>query len=267
MTIYFGLELDDLVFPQWDRTQGGIHHFGPQKLLYFLEAHLGLIGHPANNEYLRIEQYRQALQRYLDQEGDTFYRRSFSADQLAAATTLLSMRDDLLLSGWDFQCPGDEVPERLQVLSAVESYFTRNPSNDPESGLVLSPGYADRFCKALQKLDEKRIAIEQLFLNEPLELLPSHLRRLFRMLEKQGTDLQTLGQSEKYPDSDLGWFQKALSRQGPAKAPRKLKNDGSLLILRAKRETDAAHFLARLFRRNPAFRPLCLLPEKKPGPG
>ena len=81
MTLYFGLEFDDLIFHHQDCTKGGIQYLGPQKLLAMLEAHLGLSGHPANNEHLRIEQYRQALQSHFLQNPTVFYQRSFQADQ------------------------------------------------------------------------------------------------------------------------------------------------------------------------------------------
>ncbi|MBK7869654.1 MAG: hypothetical protein IPJ74_02720 [Saprospiraceae bacterium] len=72
MTIYFGLGLDDVVFPKPKQTTGAQHYLGPQGILYTLESHLGLIGHPPENEYLRIEQYRQALQAYLQKQPDVF---------------------------------------------------------------------------------------------------------------------------------------------------------------------------------------------------
>ena len=70
MTLHFGLELDDLVYPKSIHQQqviGGQHYFGPKKLLEFLENQLGSITPSADYDYLRIEQYRQALQRHLQQ--------------------------------------------------------------------------------------------------------------------------------------------------------------------------------------------------------
>ena len=102
MTIYFGLELDEMCYPLSQQNEGGTHIFGTQDLLLMLESHLGLVGHPTNNQHLRIEQYRQALDKYLETYSSAFFTASFEADQLATAAELLSRRDELLLEGWDF---------------------------------------------------------------------------------------------------------------------------------------------------------------------
>lgn len=256
MTLYFGLEFDDLVFHQQDQTQGGIQYFGPQKLLFMLEAHLGLIGHPANNEHLRIEQYRQALQWYFQQDSEVFYQRSFQADQLATATALLQMRDTLHLANWQFSPKGTNIPERLVVLAKVESFFKASTS------LQLSPGYADRFLLVLAALERKTLPINQLFVNEPFSLLPKHFKRLFDLLTQKGVQVQQMPDPTLHADSDLGVFQQCLQGTKASQGKQTLKKDGSLLILKTKRETDAANFLARFFRKNPDFRPLCLIPEK-----
>ena len=89
MTIYFGLELDEMSFPLSQKNEGGMHVFGTQDLLLMLESHLGLIGHPTNNQHLRIEQYRQALAKFLETYEDAFFKPSYEADQLATAAELL----------------------------------------------------------------------------------------------------------------------------------------------------------------------------------
>ena len=62
-------------------------------------------------------------------------------------------------------------------------------------------------------------------------------------------------------ESDLSIFKKTLLRiAGIKKAT--LKGDGSLVIIRSPRETEAATFLAKLFQQNQDFHPLCLIPEK-----
>lgn len=261
MTINFGLEFDDLTFSQKDQTQGGIHHFGPQKLLFMLEAHLGLIGHAANNEHLRIEQYRQALQSHLEIEKSVFYAQSFAADQFAAATALLQMRDSLALSGWNFLIE-DHTPPRLAVLAKVESYLNPNTPADEETTLQLSPGYADRFIEVLTALEKVAVPIEKIIINEPFDLLPIHFQNLFNLLRGKDIIVAAFPEPPTTSNSDLGVFQRCL--KGGIKTEKKphLKKDGSLLILRTKRETDAASFLARFFRYNADYQPLCLIPEK-----
>ena len=72
-------------------------------MLHLLESYLGLSGHPNNIDYLRIEQYRQALKALLEKQPDAFFAASYEADQFATATELLDRRDELLLAGWNFQ--------------------------------------------------------------------------------------------------------------------------------------------------------------------
>ncbi len=274
MTIYFGLALDDVVFPKTQQKSGAMHYLGPQGLLYTLESHLGLIGHPPENEYLRIEQYRQALQSYLHKHSEAFFRASFEADQFATATELLSRRDELLLGGWDF-AQTDDVPERLRCLSELEAFFYGN-------NRTLSAGYADRFMAVLQKLDTRRQPFTDIYLNEPFNLLPAHFQRLFTKLEQLGANLQVLAANAPAGESDLSVFQRGLLSSGIQKTKlrgdeglvinslnaiegiqkTKLRGDGSLLLLRGKRETDLAAFLAKMFRINEKWRPLCLIPDK-----
>lgn len=256
MEIYFGLALDDLAYPLPQTDSGGILHLGPQGLLNVLESCLGLTGHPADNDYLRIEQYRQGLRLYLENHPGTFYQASFEADQFAAAAELLSRRDELLLAGWDFQT-GPGIPDRLRCLAEVEELLRSRPE------LQLAAGYADRFIEALRQLDKRRHPIACIRLNEPLDLLPHHFRRLFLKLESAGVTLETLQPSPPEENqSDLAQFQNLLikGQESGKKVP--LKGDGSVLIIRGKRETDLATWLARLFRRNPDYRPACLLPDK-----
>lgn len=251
MTIYFGLALDDIAYPLPQHTQGASHYLGPQGLLYTLESHLGLLGHPPENEYLRIEQYRQALQSYLRQQPDTFFTNSFQADQFATATELLSRRDELLLAGWDFTFRA-EMPNRLQVLAEIEALF-QSPDR------TLAAGFADRFLDVLQKLATRAQPFSEIFINEPFNLLPKHWQSLLQQLARLGVSLHQLSQSEVNGNTDLANFQRTLIGD---QSRFELKKDGSLLLLQGKRETDLAAFITKLLRRNPNFRPLCLIPEK-----
>ena len=70
LTVHFGLELDDKVVPKGAANELGVHYLGPQGFLFLLEAHLGLIGPMNTIDYLRIAQYRHALQEYLDNAPD-----------------------------------------------------------------------------------------------------------------------------------------------------------------------------------------------------
>jgi len=261
MKVFFGLQLDDLVIPKPAEPEGGVHYFGPVQLLLMLESHLGLIGHPANNEYLRIEQYRQAILAHLKTQNQPFYKASFEADHFALATELLQRRDELVLAGWNFEI-SESTPERLQTLAQIEAVFKMKPA-DEDAPISLSPGFADRFVAVVKKLEKRKHPVTELFLVEPLELLPSHFQKLFKKLGIAITLLsEEAVQNSRGTETDLSNFQKRLLSPSGKKEKIALKNDGSLLILKAKRGTEAAAYLAKLFKLNPQFRPACLIPEK-----
>ena len=251
MIINFGLQLDDAAFPSPAQTSGGFVSLGPQGLLHTLEDFLGLGGYPTKNEHLRIEQYRQGLQQYLNQEEEAFFKRSFEADQLGCATALLNMRDELRLAGWSFDFTED-LPERLKSIASIEQQLEGAEQQ-------LLPGFADRFCAVLQSLPERKQEIEQISLNEPEDFFPDHFQRLFKVLREKGVNISPLPETTIEGDSDLSQLKKIIARQSE-KA--ELKGDGTLLVLQAERETEAAAFLAKLIKHNPDYRPLCVIPEK-----
>ena len=253
MILYFGLELDDLVYPRGAEVQGGIQYLGPKRFLLFLESHLGLLGPATDNEHLRIEQFRQAIRLHLDIQENPFYQASFTADQLATSARLLQMRDELVLSAWDFQ-PQSATPQRLATLAEIEQLLQ-------EAEKPLVPGFADRFAAAQTALDQGKIPLEKIYLNEPLDLLPPHFQALFQQLQRQGCLLENIPAAAPSMAHDLQQFQAFLNRTNPP-GQKTLRGDGSLLVLRAKRETDAAVFLAKMLADHPDFQPLCLIPEK-----
>ena len=256
MTIYFGLQLDDLVFPKSETTIGNTKYLGKQGLLNCLELHLGLSGHPNNNEHLRIEQYRQALQIHLRNHAEAFYKTSFAADQFATSTTLLLMRDELVLAGWDFEADSD-APQRLKTIAAIEDIF-ENTEND----LALSAGFSDRFQEVILALDTHHQPFTQINLNEPIDSLPQHFQVLLKKLEAQGAQIESKENLNISASSDLSIFQKVLKKELSIATKHTLKNDGSILLVKSKRETHAAAWLASFFLKNKSFQPLCLIPEK-----
>jgi len=256
MKIYFGLQLDDLVFPKSKNTIGNIFYLGKQGILNFLESHLGLVGHPNNNEHLRIEQYRQALQIHLRSNANIFYKTSFEADQFATSTTLLLMRDELLLGNWNFESDKD-VPERLQAIAAVEDIF-----KDIENDLSLAAGYSDRFQAIIKALDTHNQPLTHIVLNEPIDHLPQHFQRLLKKLESLGVKISDSKPLEVSTKNSLSVFQKVLKNEISIDKKYRLENDGSILLIKSKRETHAAAWLASFFLKNKNSKPLCLIPEK-----
>ncbi|MFK7807454.1 MAG: hypothetical protein AB8F74_06570, partial [Saprospiraceae bacterium] len=252
MTLHFGLEFDNPVYPE---AKNATWQLGPKGLLKVLETHCGLTGHPTNNQHLRIEQYRQVLFAFAEKQATVFYAATLETDQLAAATTLLEMRDELLLAGWNFEIKAD-TPKRLKTLAHIEALLGE------EEDFNLSMGFADRFSMLLEHIDFHEIPFKKIITNEPDELLPSHLTRLLQKLESKGIQRSSFEKPNVTGETDLDNFKKVLLRQTDHSKKPVIKNDGSLLLIRAKRDTEAAEYIAQLLRLNPELKPLCLIPEK-----
>jgi len=255
-TIIFGLQLGDQQLPRFNKTTtGGLHLLGPTTLLRFLEKKAGLGGHPNNNDHIRTEQYRQALQIHEEQNPNNCFSRSFAADPFATAIAILELRDELILAGWDFKI-SLQAPERLQCLASIENILSVT-----DHLLQLDPGYADRFQKLLSKIDWlSNLDIKKICLNEPLNSIPAHFRKLFTLLEKQGITIDSLPTPEISGNTDLDQFKRAMQQPGQPKFTP--KGDGSLLILKATRDTELAAWIAKLVHLNPNWHTSCLIPEK-----
>lgn len=269
--LHFCQDFDGPVCAPKTAAQFGELFAGPKKLLLWLEHQLGLAGYPENTDYLRIELFRQALGQHLATcEQDPllsilpFYEKSYKADRFATAAALLAWRDELLLAGWDFSVSTD-LPDRLSALAAVEALF-RKKITDPDAALQAT-GFADRFVQVLEALQTQRIPLEKVFLYEPLDLQTPPVQRLLKILHSKNIeiDIKTIG-SAAGSETELGKLQRRLnpdleaSGEGPggsAETPPK----ASLIILRSRRDSDAAASLARIMRDNPLLRPVFLLPE------
>lgn len=255
MKLVFGLDLDKGRFPGAEgNPELGVLYAGPSGLLRCLEMHLGLAGHATDIDFLRIEAFRQGLLRHAElAEPTPFYANSFEADPLGVATELLDRRDELLLGGWDFELRSD-TPPRLRVLAEIEQGFREVPGR-------LPVGYADRVVRVLHALPHQGHPWNDIRICEPRNLLAPPILRLLTALEKSaGIQARVLTDTQPEDDTDLANFQRILLGQTPQSKP--LRGDGSLLLLRSKRASDAARFCAQLFRLNPEFRPLCLIPER-----
>lgn len=253
MIIYFGLALDESVFPLPQTTSGNIHHLGPNGLLHTLESQLGLIGHSNNIDYLRTAQYRQALSHYLSDHPQAFFAASFAADQMATASELLSRRDELLLAGWNFQ-PTGGMPKRLACLASIEQQLQKSIP------LSLTMGIADRWQAVSRYLKIRKHPLEKILLVEPWQHLPPYLQALFNLLRQQGVIIEQIELPDVQTHSDLGHFQQFISGISKAKKPATV--DGSLLILKGQNESSLASWIAGCFRLNNDLRPLCLIGDK-----
>jgi len=249
MVIVFGLALDQSFFPFPKDTELGTLYLGPTNLLNTLENYLGLSGHRNDTAYLRIEQYRQLIQQHAQSAPDAFYQASFAADAFATADDLLQRRDELLLAGFPFEAD-PALPTRLQTLVELEQLMKT------KENIQLHPGTADRMVALMDTISQRKIPISALRCVEPEALLPVPYQRLLQCLAQNGVSLSFAQSPAISGDTDLSQFQR-LVRGEPLTG--KLKGDGSLILVKAKRDTDLAAFTAGLVRKNKKFRPALVL--------
>ncbi len=254
MKLCFGLELDRSCYAGSKLSgSAGRHELGPEGLLDWLEKHFGLTGPARENEYLRIEEFRQICRKALAKHGEEalFFSRSFALDDFTTAADLLDRYDELLLAGWDFQWK-DGMPHRLRCMAWLQELAVG----------FLSPGKADRLLaveaavKSHRKDSGGNAVFEEVLLAEPLALLPPYWRRLLPLL---GPLSEAPVAEDEDLESDLVRFRRFLNGGIPTAG--EARADGSLLILRTARAADAAAYVAALFKENPDFRPLCLVPD------
>lgn len=255
MIIQFGLNIEDRCYPSSIQNPEKVDRFfGVQGFLSWLEKQLG-IRMPDRHDYLRIEQYRQALALYSKIDTGAFYIPSFQSDAIGTAKAMLERRDELLLAAWDFESK-EETPARLKVLAGIERLI--KTAEDIE----LYDGFAERFNRVMQLLPMLALPLQKVYLNEPLRLLPIYLQALFEQLRSLMVELVEIPTAHYLSDqiSDLEYFKRRLLKLECPVQP--LQKDGSIVVLKSKRETYAAEYLTRLFSSNPAYRPLCLIADK-----
>lgn len=256
MHILLGLQLDQQHLPLELPDIQAI--MGPNALLSWLEGQLGLL-YEESNDYLRMEQYRQSLKAVVarkEAQGKQppFYQKSLQSDSLATASALLDRRDELRLLGWEFT-NDTELPPRLQALAEVEQSLRQIYGE-------LHPGFADRFALMRKALDELNIPLQSLQLREPEQHWPPAWQAFFEQLRSKGISVHSRPAPGLASDKQLGHLQKHLRGQDSTPLDESVEPDGSILLFRAKRETDLAIFLSKLFFQNPQYRPLLLIPEK-----
>lgn len=254
MRIHLGLALQDGGLPARTTTSIGVAYFGPRQMLHWLEQHLGL-GIPVEDiNHLRIEQFRQALKYYLQEQPAAFFAASFQADDLGTAAALLSRRDELLQAGWHFDLKSTQS-ERLKVLATIESYW----KNDQLS-LRLYPGEADRLSAILKLAHRIPAFLTEIQLCDEVSFFPPVWQRLFNALTSLGLVVKApIAYPEPNAQNDLSRWQTFLASDNGS--PPVLEGDGSLLLLRSFRETHLAAYVAQLLVKNESLQPAILLPK------
>ena len=259
MTVFLGLELDEGAFLADEAASLGRRICGPSEFLFLLENQLGLTGHLNDVDYLRIEQYRQAIHHFLQEQKNCFFSKSFEADQFATAHEMLRRRDELASAGFEFSAK-ENMPERVQIITEIEQILINEPN------LLLTKGRADRINAVIEALEHQKTAIQKIFVNEPIHLQTIEIKRLLNALEKQ-VEIEFLNVEEKQtkPTTDLEVFQHSIKNGRESDELLTFKNDGSLLILKSKRANEAATWIAKFVKENEDFGPVCLIPKKNRG--
>ena len=261
--IYLGLTFSGPVLPAPPADAIGERYLDYLGLLKYLEGFYALGHSGTNRDALRVEQYRQAVEAHLEAAPQTpFYAAAFAADKLATAEELLSRRDELLGAGYPLAQQAEAgTPPRIAVLHELED-IVLDSSTDHD----LLPGPPDRLNRLLAALSDRRHPPLEVLVHEPRHLLPSGLRRMLSSLEHAGDTVTQL--PEPTPSdgtSDLKRWQQKLrllltGQTDPT--PTELNGDGSLVVLRAERETHLAAYLARMVRDNADWRPGVLMTER-----
>ncbi len=230
--------------------------FSPSGFISWLEGQYGL-SHPSGDiDFLRSEQYRQHCAAYLAAHPEVFFAASFQADQRATATELLSRRDELISGGLPLAQLSGELPRRLFVLAHLERRLQQ-----AEAQAALLPGFADRLDALCAVLQQGRLPDFTLYLHEAAAFLPPGLHRILQILQAAGIKVAAYEAAKiTKTETDLDRWRYRLQSGGQQKLT--AAADGSLLLLRAKRETPIAAYLARVLRMHPSWKPAVLLPSR-----
>ncbi len=259
--IYLGLTFGTPILPAPPPELLGELYLDYPGLLRYLGRFYALSHSTANRDALRIEQYRQAVETHLEActEYIPFYAAAFAADKIATAEELLSRRDELLEAGYSLARPATaDTPDRIRVLHELEGLIL-----DDANELALLPGVGDRLQALLAALGEPRHPALDIRVHEPHDLLPAGLQRLLARLG-EGRDAITQIPEPPPPSAerDLHRWQRRLRLLLTGASERgtlALSGDGSLVILKAERETHLAAYVARLARDNRDWRPGVLM--------
>ncbi len=245
MKIHFGLKLDGQKSRHF-RNALGAATLGPAGFLALLEGQLGL---PLNStsQAERIVQYRQCLKGVDD--GWRFYSSSFATDELGTAEHLLGWRDAWHEAGWSGSFP-EETQGRLRDMAAVETEAQKRVVS-----LEFTPSMGERLAAVLEKMSERRVAIERIFLNEPLSAYSLAWRRVLAKLDCMEIDHD----ASAGKDSFLYRLQYSLktSQNGQKQEKAEWINDGSVVIVRAETPFSATRWIAEQVRSNPDSLLLC----------
>ncbi len=216
----------------------GVSTVGPLGLLTLLETQLGWT-RVAPSQAERVVQMRECL--VAARTGSRFYERSFEADEVGTAATLLTWRDQWLEHGWAGSFPSD-AGTRLQDMAAIESLAR---------GTVF-PGVGQRLNDLVAALAMRRPQIDAIELIDPIEAFPLGWRRVLALLPVQAS-IDGASVASAPEGTFLGALQGLLRGFVSTTATPKVqwRDDGSVRLLRAASPLAAAQWLAAEIRDTP----------------
>lgn len=203
----------------------------PPALLGLLEVQLGLAG-PPTVMARRIATFLVAL-RAADAP-ERFFHSSLQADEMGTAATLLALRDEWLLAGWDGKSR-EGWPSRLCDMAAVEGAAAGR--------IGLSEG--ERLALVAQRLGKRRIPIKRILVLEPLAAFPLRWRAVLEQLP-----VEVIPPRLPQAQGDLGAVQQrclAAAVEGAMAPVAALAADGSIAIMRPLSVEAAEHWLANRY--------------------
>jgi hypothetical protein len=225
MKITFGLALDG-----FRSSQPVFNHLfcGPLGLVDTLENRLG-IAHQRIGAATRLHRYLEAMEAVVSTR-QCFFSASLQADRWGTAVTLLDMRDELRMAGWN----GQDTPlPRLRDFAEVESRLGKN----------WAPGLAERIAGVLAALENHHSDISELECVDRRKFLHHQLSHLLEVLGAKFVDVSPKGNAPE--GTNLRLVQDALSGKDIGKAKWR-EEDDSVLFLTAFSEVTLAHAAARL---------------------
>ncbi len=217
--ITLGLDLDSTAARPGNSL--GALVVGISGLLRHLEIEIGLAGELSASE--RILAAEDALRE--TNAPERFFHRSFEISPLACARTILSLRDELLLSGADLEALKGQ---RLEDLRAIE-----------RTGLITG-GIPDRILSVMRYVKSCSWKHLQIELADPITEFSPLIERLVRMLVDGGAVLS----ERKYAAQGAAGSALRAFQDG---ADRARKKDSGIVILRTTTDAEAArHALLRI---------------------
>ncbi|MBM7572931.1 PD-(D/E)XK nuclease family protein [Aquibacillus albus] len=235
MKIILGYWLDSTTYPDalgQEEASVGTVVTGFKGFIGILETQLGL-NSPEVSENLRIASWQELLGSHASE--DKPYAKSYQTDSWNTAKELLRRRDELVLAGWD---PEEHVggSDWIQTLAELEL------AN--EDKLLGFPDRVQALLYTLKQTDRK-LDIDQIrIVDEDEQLWDVWAIQLINCLKDLGVQvtkqLPSIEENNSRPLNDLSLLQSVFAGETE---PKEATGDGSLLLVKAGQEWDAADFL------------------------